>query len=119
MSDKQPIIDFKDLSSKVPGEGLEHLVREIGRRKGFSPTWTGRGADAGRDLFFTEILTGPISSEKITWLVSCKDKAQSGESVSERDLPQPGIKDKVAQHKANGFLLAKLRLKPTSKTTLV
>jgi len=101
MSKPQPLVDFKELVSAVPGEGLEELVRQLGRRKGLSPAWSGRGSDSGRDLLFSEILSGPLSNEKVTWLVSCKDKAKSGESVNERDLPSPGIKDKLAQHKAN------------------
>lgn len=105
MSKPKPLIDFEELVSAVPGEGLEELVRQLGRRKGLSPTWSGRGSDGGRDLLFAEILSGPISNEKNTWLVSCKDKAKSGKSVNERDLPSPGVKDKLAQHKADGFLL--------------
>lgn len=105
MKKSQPLIDFAELVSAVLGEGLEQLTRQIGRRKGLSPTWSGRGPDSGRDLLFTEFLSGPLSKEKITWLVSCKDKAKSGQSVTEKDLPSPGIKDKLAQHKANGFLL--------------
>ena len=58
-----------------------------------------------RDLIVTEDLRGEVSRLKITWLVSCKDFAKSGASVSERDLPQPGITDKLAQHNADGFLL--------------
>lgn len=99
------IIDFKELVSPVPGEGLEQLVRHIGRKKGLSPVWSGRGADRGRDLFFTEELHGTLSVRKVKWLVSCKDKAKSNESISEKDFPASGIKDKLAQHKADGFLL--------------
>lgn len=105
MSKTKPLIDFKELISAVPGEGLEELTRQLGRRKRLSPVWSGRGPDGGRDLLFSETLSGPLSNEKVTWLVSCKDKAKSGESVTERDLPSPSIKDKLAQHKANGFLL--------------
>jgi len=99
------IIDFNELISPVPGEGLEQLTRQIGRKMGLSPSWSGRGADGGRDLIFTEILAGLMAKEKITWLVSCKDKAKSGKSVSEKDLPSTGIMDKLIQHKAQGFLL--------------
>lgn len=99
------LIDFRDLISAVPGEGLEELVRQIGNKKNLFPEWSGRGADGGRDLFFTEIQEGAISKNKIRWLVSCKDKAESEQSVSENDLPATGIKDKLAQHKAEGFLL--------------
>ncbi len=106
MEESKPLIDFTELVSAVPGEGLEELARQVGRRKGLSPAWSGRGPDGGRDLLFTESLSGPLSQERIKWLVSCKDMAKSGHSVTESDLPCPGIKDKLAQHKANGFLLA-------------
>lgn len=99
------IIDFTELVSAVPGEGLEELTRLLARKLGLSSLWTGRGSDQGKDLILTEILSGPLYKSKITWLVSCKDKAKSGESVTERDLPATGIKDKLAQHKADGFLL--------------
>ncbi|MCA1568301.1 MAG: restriction endonuclease [Acidobacteria bacterium] len=105
MNREGKLIDFTELLSAVPGEGLEELVRQIGRRKGLSPAWSGRGADGGRDLFFTESLSGPLSRERIRWLVSCKDKAKSNASVTEKDLPETGVRDKVTQHKANGFLL--------------
>jgi hypothetical protein len=105
MTNPEPLIDFRELVSIVPGEGLENLTRSLGRARGLSPSWSGRGADGGRDLLFTEILSGTLSTEKITWLVSCKDKAKSGASVGEIDLPHTGIKDKLSQHKADGFLL--------------
>lgn len=105
MTKIQSYIDFTNLISPVPGEGLEQLVRQIGRRKGLSPVWSGRGPDGGRDLLFLEILSGSISNHRIKWLVSCKDRAGSGESVTERDLPASGIRDKLDQHRADGFLL--------------
>ena len=116
MEKSQTLIDFTELISAVPGEGLEELARQIGRRKGLSPTWSGRGPDSGRDLLFTEFLKGPLSKERIKWLVSCKDRAESGESVSESDLPSPGIKDKLAQHNANGFLLITTTTASTATT---
>lgn len=105
MTTTNQIIDFEELLSAVPGEGLEQLVRLLARRKGLSPAWSGRGSDQGRDLILSETLIGPLTRERVTWLVSCKDKAKSRTSVTERELPSPSIKDKVAQHKANGFLL--------------
>ena len=99
------IIDFTELHSLVPGEGLEQLVRQIGLRIGLSAAWSGRGADGGRDILFSEIISRPIFNGKVIWLVSCKDKAKSGQSVKEEDLPSTGIIDKVRQHKTDGFLL--------------
>lgn len=98
------LIDFTELISAVPGEGLQELTRHLGKNLELSPEWSGRGADGGRDLLFTDTLTGKISHEKLRWLVSCKDKSKSGDSVSERDLPT-SIKDKLLQHNAQGFLL--------------
>lgn len=105
MTQNEPLIDFKELNSNIPGERLEEFTRQIGRRTGLSSIWSGRGPDGGRDLIFTEALAGPLTQKKIRWLVSCKDKAISGDSVYEKDLPQPGIKDKLSQHDAEGFLL--------------
>lgn len=103
-----PILDFRELSrstSNSPaGEDLEGLVRELGKLLGLNPDWSGRGADQGRDLFFTEIRKGALGSRKLRWLVSCKDLARSGRSVSETDVGS--VSDKLAQHKADGFLLA-------------
>lgn len=119
MDKSEPFIDFTELVSNVPGEGLEQLVRLLARRRQLSPAWSGRGADSGRDLLFTEILSGPLTQEKITWLVSCKDKAKSGESVNERDLPFPGVSDKLDQHKADGFLLVTTTTVSTAAKSLL
>jgi hypothetical protein len=75
MTRSSNLIDFRELVSAVPGEGLEELVRHIGHKKNLLPNFSGRGADGGRDLFFTETLVGEISIQKLKWLVSCKDKA--------------------------------------------
>ncbi len=115
----EPLINFAELVSNVPGEGLEGLVRLLARRRQLSPVWSGRGADRGRDLLFTETLSGPLVQEKITWLATCKDKARSGESVGERDLPSPGIRDKLEQHEANGFLLVTTTTVSTAAKSLL
>ena len=99
-----PLIDFRELASKVRGEKFEWLIRSLAKNLGLSPVWSGRGPDQGKDLILTEYLQGAVSRVKITWLVSCKDF--TGTSVSEKNLPQPGIKDKLEQHNADGFLLA-------------
>lgn len=114
-----PLIDFSELSSSRPGEALEELTRQIGVKKHLSPTWSGRGADQGRDLFFTEVVTGPLSKYKIKWLVSCKDKAKGGSSVLESDLPATGIKDKLSQHQAEGFLLVTTSTVSTGAKALI
>lgn len=54
-------------------------------------------------MYFTERRTGVLGSEDLRWLVSCKDFANSGRSVSEQDVGP--VSDKVSQHNANGFML--------------
>ncbi|MEE9552737.1 MAG: hypothetical protein V3W18_00455 [candidate division Zixibacteria bacterium] len=105
MKNQVEIINFKELRVSVPGEDLEGLTRQLAKKLRLNPIWTGRGPDGGRDLLLTESLSGSLSSEKMTWFVSCKDLANSGKSFQEADFPKPGIKDKLAQYKASGFLL--------------
>lgn len=81
--------------------------------------WSGRGADSGKDLFFTEVQKGSVSESKVKWVVSCKDKAQSGHSVLEKDLPPTGIKDKLTQHEADGFLLVTTTTVSTAAKDLI
>lgn len=103
-----PAIDLREIAvgraSSPSGENFEGLTRELGKRLGFNPDWSGRGADQGRDLLFTERRKGLLGTQDVRWLVSCKDFALSGRSVTEQDLGS--VIDKVRQHAANGFLLA-------------
>jgi hypothetical protein len=107
-SSDMTILDFNELSDpdsrSPPGEDFEGLIRELGKQLGLRPDWTGRGSDQGRDLFFTEQRGGALGLSEVRWLVSCKDKARSGRSVTEQDAGS--ISDKLRQHKAHGFLLA-------------
>lgn len=97
-------LDFGELGNKPAGENLEGLVRLIGERLGLTVSWTGRGADQGRDLIFTETQSGRIGSTPVRWLVSCKDNSKTNQSVSEQDVGS--VLDKVRQHDCSGFLLA-------------
>ncbi|MFD9901285.1 restriction endonuclease [Mesorhizobium sp. NPDC059025] len=103
-----PILDFKELApsrAKSPaGENFEGLIRELGKSLGLNPEWSGRGADQGRDLLFTENRKGVLGTYEIRWLVSCKDLANSGRSVTEQDAGS--VTDKMKQHEAGGYLLA-------------
>jgi len=104
MDEQHTIIDFKELVGKPSGEALESLVRELGNRGGLRVSWSGRGADGGRDLTFSEIQKGPLSDNQVKWLVQCKDNAKSGKAVTESAVGS--ILDKVNQHRADGYLLA-------------
>lgn len=97
-------LDFSELGSKPSGETFEALVRLIGERLGLTVSWTGRGADQGRDLTFIETRSGRMGSTPVRWLVNCKDNSKTGQSVSEQDVGS--IVDKVQQHGCHGFLLA-------------
>lgn len=97
------MIDFRELSVGIAGERLEAVARIIAIGMGLVPTWSGRGPDQGRDLFFTETLKGQLHEESRKWLVSCKDNSRSGKSVSEAECGE--VLDKVKQHKCDGFLL--------------
>lgn len=102
-SQEQQAVDFSELSTGLKGEKLEQLTRALASNDGFQPLWTGRGPDGGRDLILKEKLSGPMTSLRIEWLVSCKDHSSSGKAVTEAEAGE--IRDKVEQHKANGFLL--------------
>lgn len=97
-----PILDFRELQKGPAGEDLEALVRELGESLGLKPSWSGRGADQGRDLFFTELRGGVIAAHPMRWLVSCKDHARSGRSAPEADAG--AVLEKLEQHQAQGFL---------------
>ncbi|OKO76370.1 restriction endonuclease [Bradyrhizobium sp. NAS96.2] len=97
-------LDFSELSSKPVGETFEGLIRMVGERLGVTVSWTGRGADQGRDLVFVEAQSGRIGSTPVRWLVSCKDNSKSNQAVSEQEVGS--IVDKVRQHGCDAFLLA-------------
>jgi hypothetical protein len=102
-SQEQQAVDFTELSTGLKGEKLEQLTRLLAQKEGFQTSWTGRGADGGMDLKLVEKLSGPMTTLRIAWLVSCKDHSVSGKSVAEAEAGE--IRDKVDEHKANGFLL--------------
>jgi hypothetical protein len=96
-------IDFTELDGTVEGEALEQMVRMLAQNMGLIAAYSGRGADNGKDLLVTDIEQGKLRSRPVRWLVSCKDRAKSGKSVTEVDAGS--ILDKVNQHNAKGFLL--------------
>src|SRR4051794_11456608 len=100
MSRLRNLIDFTELVSPVPGEGLENLVLAITERLGLSPQPSGRGGDSGRDILLTFQVREPLQHD-VRWLVSCKDFAESNRSVGEADLPR-NIEPKLREHGAQG-----------------
>jgi restriction endonuclease len=102
-----PILEFKEIPSAAGGaarDQFELFARELLELAGFKiVTSPDRGADAGRDLIVEEIRTGVAGETRVRWLVSCKHKAHSGNSVTPDD--EQDIHDRVRTHGCSGFLV--------------
>lgn len=102
------MLDFTELSQD--GEDLELLTRELCLALSYSSIWSGKGADAGRDLIVIEMGDALFGGKSRRWLVSCKDMSKAdagqGRAVNAADIGElGGIVDAVGQHGAHGFLL--------------
>lgn len=102
------LIDWTEIpKAHVPRKGqqdrFELFARDFLETIGFEILQgPGRGADRGRDLLVAEHLSGTISNKQKLWLVSCKHKAHSGKSVTDRDELDPI--GRVRKFKADGFI---------------
>lgn len=103
-----PVIDFREIPEAHIASGEQDRF-ELFARDFFVEVLKfnvlsapNRGADGGKDLLLEEHQTGPLSETKITWLVSCKHKAHSGNSVALTE--EVDIGDKLEQFKAQGFI---------------
>jgi Restriction endonuclease len=102
------VLDFTEIPN---GEGFELLVRDMLVAMNYRVTWSGRGADQGKDLLVDEPGDGNFGAKPRRWLVSCKHNAlannKKGRSVSADDVGSSGgIADTVDEHAASGFLVA-------------
>ncbi|MDH2481115.1 MULTISPECIES: restriction endonuclease [Acinetobacter calcoaceticus/baumannii complex] len=95
------MIDFTELSND--GQGLELLVRELLFSMQYKVSWSGKGADGGRDLICVEEHSSIFLATSRKWLIQCKHKAVSGNSVGLADLDD--IVSSCLQHGCNGYLL--------------
>lgn len=95
------MLEFKELSKD--GKDLELLIREILLVKGFKVQWSGIGADGGKDLICYEERPSEFLTDSKKWLIQCKHKAHSRQSVGVTDLDD--IVDSCNQHDAKGYLL--------------
>lgn len=95
------MLDFSELSPD--GNDLELLTRELLFSLGFSPRWSGKGPDAGKDLLFEETGQSVLGAKSRLWLTSCKQKQTATNAVGVSDVT--GIVDRCTQHGADGFLL--------------
>ena len=102
-----PAIDFKEIPQANVANGdqdlFELFAREFLKTLGYTIiSDPNRGADGGRDIIVEEIRSGIGGKTAVKWLVSCKHKAHSGQSVSPSD--EANIRDRVEAHGCNGFI---------------
>ena len=101
------ILDFKEIpEAHIAGgkqDTFEMFARDFFEELGFNIIeGPDRGADGGRDLIIEEERNGLLGKTNIRWLVSCKHKAHSGRSVTDKD--DSNIKDRMERNKAGGFI---------------
>ena len=102
-----PIIDFTEIPVANKGGGsqdsFELFAREFLDKIGFKIIdGPDRGADLGRDIIVSEMRRGIVGFTEVRWLVSCKHKAHSGQSVQQND--EINISDRIQAHGCNGFI---------------
>lgn len=101
------VLDFKEIPEAHKATGnqdtFELFARDflsfVGYKILADPN---RGADGGVDLIVEEKRTGVGGETNVKWLVSCKHKSYSGNSVSPTD--DANIRDRVDSHKCQGFI---------------
>lgn len=103
-----PYIDFKEIPEAHKASGEQDRF-ELFARDFFEDVFKfqvvsepSRGADGGKDMLCVEQQAGTLSRSSIKWLVSCKHKAFSGNSVTPDD--ESNILDRIEQFKADGFI---------------
>jgi hypothetical protein len=100
-------LDFKEVPEAHVLDGkqdtFELLARDFFASLGFEiDDGPDRGQDGGRDLLITERREGLLGTTNKRWLVSCKHKAHSANSVTATD--ETDIADRVKAHRADGFI---------------
>ncbi len=101
------VLDFKEIPEANKASGLqdtfELFARDFLEFMGYKIiSDPDRGADGGKDLIVEESRTGVGGETKIKWLVSCKHKAHSGNSVTPTD--DENIRDRVEANGCQGFI---------------
>src|SRR5947209_13046470 len=99
-------LDFTEIPPASEGaqrDTFELFARELLHAEGFRIVeHPDRGADGGRDLIVEEDRSGPGGCNVVRWLVSCKHKAHSGNSVTHAD--EPNVRDRLGTHRCGGFI---------------
>ena len=100
------ILRFLEISPAHNGterDQFELFAREVLVHEGFTViAGPDRGADAGRDMIVEETRRGPGGSSIVRWLVSCKHKAHSGQSVTPAD--EQNLRDRIETHGCDGLI---------------
>lgn len=100
LSKRVLMIDYTEISN---GDDWELFCRDYLVAQGLVvDVPPGPGPDGGRDLLVKEQLKGRLATRPFTWLVSCKHFAAGGGSVGTNH--EMNITDRLAHHKANGFI---------------
>lgn len=102
-----PIINFKEIPQANISNGdqdtFELFSRDFLEMLGLKAiSGPDRGQDGGRDIIIIEKRKGVVGISEIRWLVSCKHKAHSGNSVLDSD--EIDISDRIRAHNASGFI---------------
>lgn len=102
-----PVLDFKEIPEAHVANGMqdtfELFARDFLEFMGFKITSTpDRGADGGKDIIAEEARVGVGGSTTVKWLVSCKHKATSGNSVSPND--ESNISDRLQANNCDAFM---------------
>lgn len=99
-------LDFREIPPAHTGldrDAFELFARSFLIHAGFKILQDpDRGADDGRDLIVEERRSGPAGTSVIRWLVSCKHKAHSGNSVAPAD--ESNVRDRLGTHRCHGFI---------------
>lgn len=101
------ILDFKEIPQANLGSGVqdtfELFARDFLYYMGYDVVeHPDRGADGKKDIIVEETITGVSSKIAYRWLVSCKHYAHSGVAVKDSD--EINIKERIEQHKCDGFM---------------
>jgi hypothetical protein len=102
-----PLLDFREISRADIANGeqdtFEMFARDFLELFGFrAVSGPDRGQDLGRDVIVEERRTGVMGETIVRWLVSCKHKAHSGESVRLGD--EADVIDRMRIHDCTGFI---------------
>jgi hypothetical protein len=101
------VLDFKEIPKANIASGnqdrFEQFARDVLSYLGYKIiSDPDRGADGGKDLIVEEKRVGVGGETLVKWLVSCKHKAHSRQSVTPRD--EANIRDRIDDNQCKAFI---------------